>query len=115
MIFANVLMVQNMQDYQGVRKLAEELGVECTLDPTITPMMDGDRSVLELGVNHEELRQVFRDRRWSGMCRSFVRSPHLQMKMHSPLCRAVRGILRVMCRRTAMCSPACSFRFLLEM
>ena len=60
-IFANVLMVQNLQDYKGVRALAEELGVECTLDPTITPMMDGDRSVLSLGVNQEELRQVFRD------------------------------------------------------
>ena len=60
-IFANVLMVQNLQDYKGVRALAEELGVECTLDPTITPMMDGDRSVLSLGVNQEGLRQVFRD------------------------------------------------------
>ena len=60
-IFANVLMVHNLQDYPGVRALAEELGVECTLDPTITPMMDGDRSVLSLGVKPEALRQVFRD------------------------------------------------------
>ena len=60
-ILANVLMVQNLHDYKGVRALAEELGVECTLDPTITPMMDGDRSVLSLGVNQEALRHVFRD------------------------------------------------------
>lgn len=60
-LFANVLMVQNLQDYKGVRALAEELGVECTLDPTITPMMDGDRSVLRLGVNQEALSRVFRD------------------------------------------------------
>jgi radical SAM protein with 4Fe4S-binding SPASM domain len=60
-IFANVLMVQNMQDYRGVRALADELGVECTLDPTITPMMDGDRSVLSLGIDHDALRNVFRD------------------------------------------------------
>ncbi|HXJ85843.1 MAG TPA: radical SAM protein [Candidatus Binatia bacterium] len=60
-IIANVLMVQNLQDYPGVRALAEEMGVECTLDPTITPMMDGDRSVLKLGVNQDALRQVFRD------------------------------------------------------
>jgi len=60
-ILANVLMVQNLHDYKGVRALAEELGVECTLDPTITPMMDGDRSVLSLGVNQEALRLVFRD------------------------------------------------------
>jgi len=60
-IVANVLMTQNMQDYQAVRALAAELGVECTLDPTITPMMDGDRSVLGLGVDQNALRQVFRD------------------------------------------------------
>jgi radical SAM protein with 4Fe4S-binding SPASM domain len=60
-IIANVLMTQNMQDYPAVRALATELGVDCTLDPTITPMMDGDRSVLSLGVDQSALRQVFRD------------------------------------------------------
>jgi AdoMet-dependent heme synthase len=60
-VIANVLMKQNMHDYQGVRALADELGVECTLDPTITPMMDGDRSILELGAGQADLRQVFRD------------------------------------------------------
>jgi radical SAM protein with 4Fe4S-binding SPASM domain len=61
-IFANVLMVQNLQDYQSVRALAEEMGIECTLDPTITPMMDGERSVLNLGIRHDNLREVFRDK-----------------------------------------------------
>jgi len=60
-IIANVLMTQNMQDYPAVRALAAEMGVDCTLDPTITPMMDGDRSVLSLGVDRNALRQVFRD------------------------------------------------------
>ena len=60
-IIANVLMTENMQDYSGVRALAEELGVECTLDPTVTPMMDGDRSTLKLGVGDTTLREVFRD------------------------------------------------------
>ena len=60
-IFANVLMVQTAQDYPGVRALAEEMGIESMLDPTITPMMDGDRSVLSLGVGQEMLQQVFRD------------------------------------------------------
>jgi radical SAM protein with 4Fe4S-binding SPASM domain len=54
-------MVQNAQDYRGVRALAEELGVECTLDPTITPMMDGNRGVLSLGVGQNTLHDVFRD------------------------------------------------------
>lgn len=60
-IIANVLMTQNMQDYPGVRALAAELGVECTLDPTVTPMMDGNRSTVDLGVEQGVLRQVFRD------------------------------------------------------
>jgi AdoMet-dependent heme synthase len=60
-IIANVLMSQNMQDYPGVRALAAELGVECTLDPTVTPMMDGNRSTVDLGVDRSALRQVFRD------------------------------------------------------
>jgi radical SAM protein with 4Fe4S-binding SPASM domain len=58
---ANVLMTENMQDYQGVRALGAELGVECTLDPTVTPMMDGNRSILDLNVDNSALRQVFRD------------------------------------------------------
>ena len=65
-IFANVLMVQNMQDYREVRALAQELGIECTLDPTVTPMMDGDRSILGLGVGNRELREVFRDQNLVG-------------------------------------------------
>jgi radical SAM protein with 4Fe4S-binding SPASM domain len=60
-IIANVLMTENMRDYTGVRALATELGVECTLDPTVTPMMDGNRSTLSLSVDQSELRQVFRD------------------------------------------------------
>ena len=60
-IIANVLMTLNAQDYAGVRALADELGVESTLDPTITPMMDGNRSILSLNVDQSALRQVFRD------------------------------------------------------
>jgi len=60
-VIANVLMTGNMQDYPGVRALAAELGVGCTLDPTVTPMMDGNRSTLQLGADPATLRQVFRD------------------------------------------------------
>jgi radical SAM protein with 4Fe4S-binding SPASM domain len=74
-IFANVLMVQNVQDYQGMRALAEELGVECTLDPTITPMMDGNRSVLSLGIGNETLKEVFRDQALVGDVDEFCAVP----------------------------------------
>ncbi|HXX01832.1 MAG TPA: radical SAM protein [Candidatus Acidoferrales bacterium] len=74
-IMANVLMVQNLQDYQGVRALADELGVEATLDPTITPMMDGDRSVLSMGVDQTALQRVFRDKALVGDVDEFCAIP----------------------------------------
>lgn len=58
---ANVLMLQNLHDYPGVKALADELGVPCMLDPTITPKMDGDRGILHLNVDEAALRQVFHD------------------------------------------------------
>jgi len=61
-MIANVLMRQNLGDYPGVQALARELGVECTIDPTITPKMDGDTSVLALRVPRTELLHVFTDK-----------------------------------------------------
>jgi AdoMet-dependent heme synthase len=58
---ANVLMTSNSADQSGVQALAAELGVHYTLDPTITPMMDGDTSVLSLRIPGEELPGVFRN------------------------------------------------------
>jgi radical SAM protein with 4Fe4S-binding SPASM domain len=72
---ANVLMVQNAYDYPGVRALAAELGAKCTLDPTITPMMDGDRSILELNVDKAALREVFRDSALVGNVEEFCAPP----------------------------------------
>jgi radical SAM protein with 4Fe4S-binding SPASM domain len=74
-IIANVLMNQNMQDYTGVRALAEELGVTSTLDPTVTPMMDGNRSTVSLGVGENELKQVFRDQALVGDIDEFCALP----------------------------------------
>ena len=65
-IIANVLMRQNREDYPGVRELAAELGAEYTLDPTITPMMDGDRSTLKLNVDNTSLKRVFTDQQLVG-------------------------------------------------
>jgi radical SAM protein with 4Fe4S-binding SPASM domain len=74
-IMANVLMTQTVADYTGVRALADELGVECTIDPTITPMMDGDRAVLNLGLEQSTLRQVFRDTALVGDVEEFCAIP----------------------------------------
>src|SRR5450631_3976899 len=58
---ANVLMNQNAADYMSVKTLAAELDAKYFMDPTITPMMDGDRSILQLNVDQAALREVFRN------------------------------------------------------
>jgi radical SAM protein with 4Fe4S-binding SPASM domain len=58
---ANVLMTANLSDHYQLQKLAAEMRVGYTLDPTITPMMDGDTSVLSLRIPGEELPEVFRN------------------------------------------------------
>ncbi|HUO25697.1 MAG TPA: radical SAM protein [Candidatus Aquilonibacter sp.] len=75
LVIANVLMTENMHDYHGVRALADELGVDCTLDPTVTPMMNGDRSVLKLNAGEDALRRLFRDERFVGNAQEFCALP----------------------------------------
>ena len=89
-IIANVLMTQNMQDYPGVRALAAELDVECTLDPTVTPMMDGDRSTVGLGVGNGVLQQVFRDTALVGDADAYcaIPAPPGESELESTPCSA---------------------------
>lgn len=72
---ANVLMRQNLQDYPGVVALAKELGATYTIDPTITPMMDGGRSILGLGISQKDLREVFRTPELIGNVDEFCAPP----------------------------------------
>ncbi len=58
---ANVLMRQNFADYAGVKRLAEEMSVPLTTDPTITPHIEGDEGLLDYRVRLGQLREVFRD------------------------------------------------------
>jgi AdoMet-dependent heme synthase len=89
-VMANVLMTHNMHDYNGVRALAEEMGVESTLDPTITPMMDGDRSVLSLNVDQSVMHQVFRDKGLIGDVEEFcaVQAPPDENALENLPCSA---------------------------
>lgn len=57
----NVLMRQNLTDYAGVKRLADDLGIPIITDPTITPKMDGDRSILQLGIRDAQLSEVLHD------------------------------------------------------
>jgi radical SAM protein with 4Fe4S-binding SPASM domain len=72
---ANVLMTANMRDHAGVQALARELGVTYTLDPTITPKMDGDTSVLRLRIPGSELNAVFHNKELVGDVEQFCAPP----------------------------------------
>jgi radical SAM protein with 4Fe4S-binding SPASM domain len=63
---ANVVMKQTRFDYPGVQKLAAEIGAMFTIDPTITPHINGDRSLLALNVSREDLRDIMNDKSIAG-------------------------------------------------
>ena len=72
---ANVLMTANMFDNQSVMSLAKDLGVSYTLDPTITPKIDGNTAVLALRAPAAELRRVFRNEELVGNVAEFCAPP----------------------------------------
>jgi radical SAM protein with 4Fe4S-binding SPASM domain len=72
---SNVLMTANLSDYSGTHALAKDLGVAYTLDPTVTPKLDGDRSILALRAPVSELQQVFRREELVGDVEAFCASP----------------------------------------
>jgi radical SAM protein with 4Fe4S-binding SPASM domain len=74
---ANVLMRENAADYEGVRALSEQLGAEYTMDPTITPKMDGDTSVLALRMPTSQVLRLFKDRSLVGddFCKPSAAAP----------------------------------------
>jgi len=72
---ANVLMRSNRADTEGVQALAKEVGAHYTLDPTVTPMMDGNTSVLRHRVDSSELSSYFHDPSLVGDVESFCAPP----------------------------------------
>src|SRR5207302_38068 len=86
---ANVLMTANLFDNAGVIALAKELGVSYTLDPTITPRIDGDTSILALRAPGSELRQVFRNPDLVGNVEEFCAPPPAPAARGWPTWRAI--------------------------
>jgi radical SAM protein with 4Fe4S-binding SPASM domain len=72
---SNVLMTVNRQDERGTRALAKQLGVDYTLDPTVTPKMDGDISILRLRVDEENLDALFQDDELVGDAEEYCKPP----------------------------------------
>ncbi|HLJ76412.1 MAG TPA: radical SAM protein [Acidobacteriaceae bacterium] len=62
----NVLMKHNYGNARGVKRLAEELGVQFVIDPTITPMLSGDRSIMSLGISGAQLEEVLHTEEFVG-------------------------------------------------
>jgi radical SAM protein with 4Fe4S-binding SPASM domain len=74
-VIANVMMTANLGDHAGVQALARELGVTYTLDPTITPKIDGDMSILSLRIPGSELNAVFHNKDLVGNVEEFCAPP----------------------------------------
>ena len=72
---ANVLMAGNRRDYPHVQALAAELGAAFTIDPTITPHLNGDRGLLKLNIPREDLRAVMRDPKLVGDVAEYCAPP----------------------------------------
>ena len=105
---ANVLMTQNASDYQSVKALAEELDARFIIDPTITPMMDGDRSILGLNVDQAALQRSIPGRRTGRKRRGILRSPagrRLRSTGHAALQRRPHGLLRLSVRGCVSLRP----------
>lgn len=60
-IFANVLMKQNADHYKEVQALATSMGIRYEVDATITPMMDGDRGIVDLNMDPGRLAGIMHD------------------------------------------------------
>jgi AdoMet-dependent heme synthase len=67
----NVLMNFNSHDALAVKQMAKELGVNFVIDPTITPMLNGDRSITTLGITFDELQAVMHTEEFVGSVAEF--------------------------------------------
>jgi AdoMet-dependent heme synthase len=81
-LIANVLMMQNLNDHDGVIALANELDAGYVIDPTVTPMMDGDRNILRLGLGVPQLRDVFHNPDMVGDVDEFCAIPSTKSDDH---------------------------------
>jgi radical SAM protein with 4Fe4S-binding SPASM domain len=54
----DVLMKQNINDYRKVYQLSKDLGVDCILDPNVTPKIDGDNSPVKFKIGIKDLYRL---------------------------------------------------------
>ena len=80
----HILMRVAEGDYARVRELAAALGAGYALDPTVTPRLDGDRSVVRLNASHAEWRTVFEDPEMEPMPEHCPPSPEQEAAQPEP-------------------------------
>ncbi len=68
---SNVLMKHNAVDGRDVQRLAQEMGVSFAIDPTITPMLNGDRSILDLNISKDILKEILHTEEFVGNVAEF--------------------------------------------
>jgi radical SAM protein with 4Fe4S-binding SPASM domain len=67
----NILMQRNFSDAKAVQLLAQELGATFVIDPTVTPKLNGDRSIVSLGISGNNLKEVFHAEEFVGNVAEF--------------------------------------------
>jgi organic radical activating enzyme len=107
---SNVMMTVNRRDQVGTHALAKQLGVSYTLDPTVTPKLDSDTSILNLRVEDDNLDELFANPDLVGDVEEFCKPPAPvdEDVMEGYSCSA--GTPLATSIRTARCFPACSSR-----
>ncbi len=55
-----LLTRQNRGHFEGVRQLAMQLGAACSLDPSVTPKLDGDTSVLQYRASQDAVAETLK-------------------------------------------------------
>ncbi len=71
----HILMTYNSGQTRAVRQLAAELGVAFAVDPTITPKLNGDRSIMRLGISSQELEEILHSEEFVGNVDEFCDPP----------------------------------------
>ena len=81
-VIADPLMRANIADYAKVQKLAEELGVAFTFDPTITPMINGNIDLSDQRITRTALQKLYSDPNLVGDPAEFCRPASAPDDLH---------------------------------
>jgi len=85
-----------------VQKLAAEIGASFTIDPTITPHINGDRSLLRLNIDRNDLREIMNDKTIAGEDQFIAVAPGDEDVMEASRAARPQRLLRLTVRATSI-------------